>query len=390
MSKPQTPVKLGILDDYLGIASPHFHNLPSHVEKVVFKDTLPAWSHPQTSQSDRQRLLDRLHPFTILATMRERTPFPADLLRQLPNLKLLLCTGTQFNTFDLAGAKDLGITVATATGKRKRPPPPPSSSSTPPTSTSSPSAPHADIKKGGTHPTTQHTWALILGLARNIAVDDRVVKSVASGWQTGLATGLTGKTLGVVGLGRLGAAVARIAVLAWGMRVVCWSENLTQEKADGWARELGLAVGEREGEGEKTFRVVRKEELFRVADVVTVHYVLSERSRGVVGEKELAGMKETAMFVNTSRGPLVDEDALLRVLEKGAIRGAAIDVFDIEPLPQTSPWRSLKWGEDGRSQVLLTPHMGYVEEGVMHAWYAETAENVGRWVRGEEVIDQLI
>ncbi|KAL9062038.1 MAG: hypothetical protein Q9157_009219, partial [Trypethelium eluteriae] len=185
MSKPQAPVKLGILDDYLDIASPHFHNLPNHVEKVVFKDTLPAWSHPQTTQSDRQRLLDRLHPFTILATMRERTPFPADLLRQLPNLKLLLCTGTQFNTSDLSAAKDLGITVATATGKRKPPPPSPSASPS-----------QGDITKGGTHPTTQHTWALILGLARNIAADDRVVKSVPGGWQTGLAVGLTGKTLG--------------------------------------------------------------------------------------------------------------------------------------------------------------------------------------------------
>lgn len=371
MSKPELPVKLAILDDYLDLASPHFQNV-QNVEKVVFKDTLPAWSHPKTTDADRKRILDRLTPFTILSTVRERTPFPSDLLRQLPNLKLLLCTGVQFQTFDLHAAKAHGITVATATGKRKG---------------------KSDIRKGGMHPTTQHAWAMILALARNIAADDRVVKT--GGWQTGVATGLTGKTLGVVGLGRLGAAVAKIGVQAWGMKVVCWSENLTQEKADQLAQELGLPVsepsldGKSEEEG-KTFQVVSKADLFANADVVTIHYVLSERSRHIVGEKDLALMKDSAMLVNTSRGPLVDEGALLRVLERGAIRGAAIDVFDIEPLPQDSAWRSLAWGQDGRSQVLLTPHMGYVEEGVMHAWYAETAENVERWVRGEEVLDRLV
>ena len=370
MSKPQAPVRLAILDDYLDLASPHFQNV-ENAEKVVFNDTLPAWSHAKTTNADRKKILERLAPFTILSTMRERTPFPGDLLRQLPNLKLLLCTGTQFTTFDLNAAKDQGITVATATGKRKS---------------------NADIRKGGMHPTTQHAWAMILALARNIAADDRVVKT--GGWQTGIATGLTGKTLGVVGLGRLGAAVAKIGVQAWGMKVVCWSENLTQERADRMAQELGLPVSEPAMDGtaneEKTFQVVSKEELFAEADVVTIHYVLSERSRHLVGEKELGLMKDSAMLVNTSRGPLVDEDVLLRVLEKGAIRGAAIDVFDIEPLPQDSAWRRLEWGRDGRSRVLLTPHMGYVEEGVMHAWYAETAENVERWIRGQEVLDRLV
>ena len=369
MSSSQSPVKLAILDDYLGIASPHFQNV-ANVEKVVFKDTLPAWSHPKTTDTDRKKILERLSSFTILSSMRERTPFPGDLLRQLPNLKLLLCTGTQFSTFDLSAAKEQGIEVATATGKRKG---------------------RSDIRKGGMHPTTQHAWAMILALARNIAADDRVVKE--GGWQTGLAAGLPGQTLGVVGLGRLGASVAKIAVQAWGMQAICWSENLTQDKADKTAEGVGLPISQPSVDGkteEKTFRVVSKADLFANADVVTIHYVLSERSRHTVGEKELASMKDSAMLVNTSRGPLVDEDALLRVLEKGAIRGAAVDVFDIEPLPRDSPWRTQQWGEHGRSQVLLTPHMGYVEEDVMHAWYAETAENVERWVRGEELLDQLV
>ncbi|KAI9657335.1 MAG: hypothetical protein M1821_003015 [Bathelium mastoideum] len=376
-TKPQTPAKLAILDDYLDLASPHFQHV-ENVDKVVFKDTLPAWSHPKTTDADRKRILERLSPFTILSTMRERTPFPGDLLRQLPNLKLLLCTGTQLSTFDLTTAKELGIHVAAVTGKRKT---------------------ASDIRKGGVHPTTQHAWALILALARNVAADDRIVKT--GGWQTAPATGLMGKTLGVVGLGRLGAAVAKIGVQAWGMRVLAWSENLTQEKADAVAQGLGLPVvdalgggdGAAAGKGEeeaKTFQVVSKAELFARADVVSIHYVLSERSRGVVGESELALMKESALLVNTSRGPLVDEDALLRILEKGGIRGAAIDVFDIEPLPQDSAWRSLKWGQEGRSQVLLTPHMGYVEGSMMNAWYAETAENLTRWVQGEELLDRLI
>jgi lactate dehydrogenase-like 2-hydroxyacid dehydrogenase len=167
--------------------------------------------------------------------------------------------------------------------------------------------------------------------------------------------GLKGKVFGTVGLGRLGMAVARIMVVAFGMRVVAWSENLTQERADEKAREAGLAV---EGpDGEKTFRVVSKEELFRTADVVSVHLVLSDRSRGGIAARDLEMMKPTAIFVNTSRGPLVVEKDLLDVLEKGKIRAAALDVFELEPLPLDSRWRTTKWGQDGRSRVLLTPHM---------------------------------
>ncbi|KAK7745182.1 hypothetical protein SLS62_009895 [Diatrype stigma] len=385
--------RMAILDDYLNIAPPHFaHIKPSELSITTFNDALPAFYHPATSESDRRALIERLQPYTIISSMRERTAFPGALLRALPNLRLLLATGTQFETFDLAAAAELGIRVAAAPGRgrtdggrlgvRGR--------------TARPQQ-KLDIKKGGSHPTTQHAWALILALARNVAADDAALKSAAAAgsgggakWQTRLATGLTGATLGVVGLGRLGAAVARIGSLAWGMRVVCWSENLTQERADQKAEEVGLsAFGGGSAGAAPTFEAVSKEELFATADVVTLHYVLSERSRGIVGAAELARMKDSALLVNTSRGPLIDDGALYEALEGGRIRGAALDVFDVEPLPADSPWRSTAWGTGGRSNLIITPHMGYVEEGIMHTWYEETAENVERWLAEKELLHRL-
>jgi phosphoglycerate dehydrogenase-like enzyme len=199
--------------------------------------------------------------------------------------------------------------------------------------------------------------------------------------------GLRGKVFGTVGLGRLGVAVAKIMHAAFGMRVVAWSENLTQESADEKAREAGFAV---EGaDGEKTFKVVSKEELFSTADVVSVHLVLSDRSRGGIAVKDLGLMKPTAIFVNTSRGPLVVEKDLLDVLEQGKIRAAALDVFDLEPLPLNSRWRTTKWGQDGRSRVLLTPHMGYVEEETLDGWYDMQIDNILRWEKGEQLFQSL-
>ena len=227
---------------------------------------------------------------------------------------------------------------------------------------------------------------MILALARNVAADDASIK--AGGWQTDMAVGLTGKTLGVAGLGRLGAAVARIGVLVFGMRVVCWSSSLDQARADEVATSLGLPAEDEFGE--KTFQVVSKEELFQESDVVSLHYVLSERSKGMVGSQELKAMKKSALLVNTSRGPLIDEEALLNTARSGGIRGVALDTFGKEPLPADSPWRSQAWGTQGRSRVLLTPHMGYVEEGLMNAWYAETAENVERWLEGRKLLHRLV
>jgi phosphoglycerate dehydrogenase-like enzyme len=377
------PQKLAILDDNLSISAPHFSHLDaSQVAITIFTDTLAPFNHPSTSAEERQALIDRLQPFSIISTMRERTPFPADLLRRLPNLKLLLVTGTRHGTFDMAAAHELGIVVATAPGH--------GSNKKGETETETPQVQlQRSLDPGGSHPTTQHTWALILGLLRNVAKEDSWTKR--GGWQQGFAMGTAGRTLGVVGLGRLGAAVARIGAVAFGMRVLCWSANLTQDQADQAAARLGLPteVEGVAGQGQKVFKVVAKEELFRDADVVTLHYALSERSRGLVGERELASMKSGAVIVNTSRGPLIDEEALIDVLRRGAIRGAALDVFEVEPLPKHHPFRSFEWGVDGKSDLLLSPHMGYVEKENLDEFYAETADNVQRWISGQELLHRI-
>jgi lactate dehydrogenase-like 2-hydroxyacid dehydrogenase len=364
---PPTPIKVAILDDYQGIAEPHFEPLKPAFSITVFRDTLLPYNPPSTPQNVKEQLVDRLKPYTIISSMRERTPFPADLLKQLPNLKLLLTTGLRNASIDLQAAKSLGIHVTGALGKGRT----------------------TSVASGGTKrgpdSTTQHSVALILGIARGLASDDAEVKN--GGWETDLATGLSGKTFATLGLGRLGGNVAKIMYQSFGMRILAWSSSLTQETADEQAKALGLPVEE---DGEKVFRAVSKEELFKEADVLSVHYVLSERSRGIVGAEDLALLKPTALFVNTSRGPLVAEDALLDVLEKGKIRGAALDVFDIEPLPKESKWRTVGWGKEGRSKVLLSPHMGYVEERTMGNWYEEQAEIVERWHKGEELLNVLV
>lgn len=380
----QSPINLAVLDDYHGIASKHFDHInPSKVEITVFNDTLPSYLHPRTSDEDRKALVNRLKPFAVLSTLRERTAFPGELLRQLPNLKLIFATGGKFESWDLNTMKELGISVYVAPGKGRT------------DGKGSVQSPRSlPTKQGGGHPTTQHVWALILGLARNIAADDAVVKGKGgpAGWQTELAVGLQGKTLGLVGLGRIGAHVARVGVLAFGMRIICWSANLTQDKADALAQEYGLPIrgAGMLAEDEKTFQVVSKEELFQTADVVSLHYVLSDRSRGIVAARELASMKPSAFLVNTSRAPLIDEAALLDTLQDGRIRGAALDVFDIEPLPADSPWRNVDWDRKGNSRVLLTPHMGYVEEGTLTVWYEETVENLERLIEGRELLHRLI
>lgn len=349
-------IDLGILDDYQSLSFPHFATVaPERVQITTFTNTLDPHS-----PIDLDTLVARLHPFTVISSMRERTPFPGFLLRRLPNLRLLLTTGKRNAAIDLATCAQLGIVVAGTDPRHEI------------------QQQHATAAKRRTVPdsTTTHCWALILALARHVARDDAAVKR--GGWQGAtLASGVGGKVLGLCGLGRLGAAVGRIAVLAWGMRVVCWSSSLTQDKADEQARAMGLEAGE--------FEAVDKERLFSEADVLSVHYVLSERSRGIVGSEEIGMMKKSALLVNTSRGPLVDETALLEACERGAIAGVALDVFDHEPLPADSPWRSRAWGEDGRADVLLSPHMGYGETDSINGWYAECATNLRRWLQGEEL-----
>jgi lactate dehydrogenase-like 2-hydroxyacid dehydrogenase len=366
-----TVPKLAIIDDILAISPPHFAHIPSSkVEITVFRDTLPPYDHPSATQSDKDALEARLKPFTIISTMRERTAIPPDLLRKLPNLKLLLVTGMRHNWLDQSVAKELGITVAAAIGRGR-------------SDSTAKKAP--DLSNGAAHATTQHTWALILGLARGVAREDYSMKN--GGWQEDVAIGTLGRILGVVGMGRLGAEVARIGALGFGMRVICWSANLTQEKADEIAQKLGLPV---EISGEKTFKVVSKEDLFRDSDIVTLHYTLSERSRNLVDSAELGLMKKSALLVNTSRGPIVRETALLEALEKGQIKGAALDTFDIEPLPKSHPFRSHKWGTEGCGELLVSPHMGYVERETLDAFYAETAENLERCLDGRELLHRMV
>ena len=364
---PPSPIKVAILDDYQGIAGPHFAHLEPQFDITVFRDTLLPYNHPSTPDDVKNELVERLKPFTVISTMRERTPFPEALLEKLPNLKLLLTTGLKNAAIDLKAAKRLGVPVTGSIGRWEGNKPPPAKN------------------PRGLDSTTEHIIALILGIARRLAADDLEVKT--GGWETGLATGLGGKVFGAVGFGRLGVDTARILYQIFGMRIVAWSTSLTQEVADEKAKAAGLPVEDEDGE--KIFKVVSKEELFKQADIASVHYVLSERSRGIVSRTDLALLKKSAFLINTSRGPVVDEEGLLDILENGAIRGAALDVFEIEPLPKDSRWRSQKWGTEGRSQVLLSPHMGYVEEGIMGRFYTEQVENTRRWHRGEKLMNVL-
>ena len=350
-------ISLAILDDYPGIAPKHFQHLKD-IKVDSFPETLQA-----TKKDDLEAQIERLQPYQVISTMRERTAFPAELQKQLPNLKLLMTTGPRNASIDLKAASEQGIIVTgTVGGKPKHPenyssddvPPPPEGNSV-----------------------NQHSWALLLGLCGNIAKDDNALKSDAKAWQSGLAIPLGGKTLGLVGLGKLGSLMAQTGVQAFGMKAIAWSENLTQEKADAAAENSGLAKG--------TIKAVSKEELFKQSDVVSLHVVLSDRSRGIVGEKELGMMKKSALLVNTSRGGLIDEKPFLKALQEGSIRGAALDVYWEEPLPADSPWRS----KDFKSEVVLSPHMGYVNAGTMNRWYEEQAENLERWLKGEELLHKM-
>ncbi|CAG8955732.1 hypothetical protein HYFRA_00010998, partial [Hymenoscyphus fraxineus] len=369
-----SPIKVAILDDYPNIAPPIFSHLSPKFTFTSFPETLPPYNHPSTTPAQKQALIERLKPFPVISCMRERTPFPAELLRELPNLKLLMTTGRRNLGIDGEEARKLGVDVTgTSSGRRAH------GSMVERVLARDGGEKEGGIgRKSGPDSTTQHTISLILGLAKNLADDNTSIRT--GGWQTGLSTGLAGKTLGLVGLGKLGVAVGRIMHLAFGMRVLAWSQNLTQERADEAAYSAGLSVVDEEIGG-KTFTVVGKEVLFRECDVVSIHVVLSERSRGLITLSDLNLMKTSALFVNTSRGPIVDEDALLSVLEKGRIRGAALDVFDVSPLPRDSRWRTTEWGKDGRARVLLTPHTGYVEEEGMKGWYGEQAVVLGDWGR---------
>ena len=348
------PFKMAILDDYQGLSKNYLKGIPESDLRVTrFTDTL----HPDDSID---ALVNRLKPFSIISTMRERTPLPKDVISQLPKLRMLHTTGIRNHVLDLDACKTAEVVVAGTT------PAPASSGRTP----------------IGYAATTQHTWALLLGLTNSIAQGNTAITDGLWQHNLPLTVNLTGSTFGCLGLGRLGTAAAKIAATAFGMKVLAWSTSLTQAAADERALSVGLPPG--------TFQVATSKDMFfKTADVVSIHYVLSPRSVGIVGAQELASMKPTSMLINTSRGPLVDEDALFEALNRRSIRGAALDVFWREPLPD-GRWRNTKWGHsNGRSEMLMTPHMGFVSEETMHSWWQQIDENIRRWLSNRELLNRM-
>lgn len=344
------PILVAVLDDYPLISPSHFQRLPQDV-----LSQLKIHIHTTTLAPGSPELIKRLEPYHIIITMRERTPFPSSLIDALPNLKYLMTTGLRNLALDIPEFTARGVVVS--------------------------GTPTPKLPEGGVSATAQHTWALILALANNVPREDHQTRREGQ-WLTAtpLNATLAGKTLGLLGLGKLGSEVAKIGH-AFGMKVVAWSENLTQERADEMASKYGFAPG--------TFKAVSKDELFKSADVLSVHLVLGDRTRGVVGEVELGQLNPSAIIVNTSRGPIIQQDALLDTLQQGRIRGAALDVFDIEPLPLDSPWRTTEWGKEGRSELVVTPHSGYAFEETLDTMWRCTVDNLVRHVRGGEVIDRL-
>jgi phosphoglycerate dehydrogenase-like enzyme len=312
------PVQVAVLDDYQGVAlqSADWSPLNGKTNITVFRDHL----------SDSTALIERLKPFNVLSVMRERTPLTRAIIEQLPNLKLIASTGSRNASIDLAAATEHGITVC-----------------------------HTGYSS---HGAIEMTWTLILAMLRSVPAE---FASVQKGqWQIAVGGDLAGKTIGVVGLGGIGARIAKIAH-AFGMNIVAWSQNLTRESAEKHGAHL-----------------VSKEELFRTADIVTIHLVLSARTKGIIGATELGWMKPTAYFVNTSRGPLVDEVALLSALKSRSIAGAALDVYDIEPLPPSHPFRSV-------DRLLVTPHIGFVTLETYRIFYGDTVENIAAWLGGTPI-----
>lgn len=306
-------MKVAILDDYQNVAlhMADWSQVAARADITVFNDHL----------ADHDAVVERLTPFDVVCVMRERTPLPRNIIERLPQLKMIASTGPFNAAIDVAAASDRGIHVSTTGGYIES--------------------------------TVELTWALILAAARRIVDEAGSVR--AGGWQTSVGRQLGGSVLGVLGLGRIGTRVARVGA-AFGMEVIAWSANLTAEAAE----KAGATY-------------VSKTELLRRADVLTIHLVLSERSRGLVGGDELELMKPTALLVNTSRGPIVDETALIDALRSRRLGAAGLDVFDTEPLPAGHPLRAL-------DNVVATPHIGYVADRVYRTFYGEAAAKIARWL----------
>lgn len=314
-------MRIAILDDYQGVAldSADWSGLDADI--AVFREHL----------GDDDALVAAVADADVIVAMRERTPFPRAVLSRLPELRLLVTTGMRNAAIDVAAANELGIAVC---GTRS-----------------------------GAAPTAELAWALILGLVRGVASDDAVVR--AGGWQTSVPGDLEGSTLGIVGVGRLGRRVAAIG-RAFGMDVIAWSPNLTAERA----ADAGAAA-------------VSKAELFERADVVTVHLVLGETTRGLIGADDLRRMRRTAVLVNTSRGPIIDEDALLQAVAEHWIAGVGLDVYETEPLPADHWMRHPD--AVGGTRVLRSPHMGYVTRANYRTFYGDAVDDIAAFAAGAPV-----
>jgi len=319
MNSIEQPPAIAVLDDYQGVALTlaDWSAVTARARVVVFNDHL----------TDIDAIVERLRPFDVVCVMRERTPLGRSIIERLPKLKLIASTAKRNASIDAAAAAERGIAVMHT-----------SYSST---------------------PTIELTWALILAGARHIVSENASLR--AGGWQRSIGEDMAERTLGILGLGSIGSEVAKVG-LAFGMNVIAWSQNLTPQAA--------AAVGA---------RLVSKEELLREADVISIHLVLSKRTTGLIGAAEFALMKPSARLVNTSRGPIVVEAALVDALTRRQIAGAAIDVFDTEPLPANHPYRRIE-------SVLATPHIGYVSRGLYERFYRDTAANITAWLNGRVAV----
>jgi D-3-phosphoglycerate dehydrogenase len=312
-------VRAAILDDYQNVAMTlaDWSAIARDVEITVFNKPF----------AGPDEAIQALQGFAIVVGMRERTPFPRRVIEALPDLKLLITTGAKNNSFDLKAAAERGVTVC-GTGSVGS-------------------------------PTTGIAFGLMLELTRRVGFENARLKGGAP-WQVTLGRDLEGLTLGIIGLGKLGRRSAAVAK-AFGMKVIAWSQNLTPEKAaEGGADYAG------------------KEDLLRAADIVTIHLVLSDRTRGLIGAGELGLMKKDAYLVNTSRGSIVDEKALIAALQSRSIAGAGLDVFDVEPLPPDHPFRKM-------DNVVITPHLGYVSEQNYRRYFPDIVEDIRGWLDGKPV-----
>ncbi|MGB6350536.1 MAG: D-2-hydroxyacid dehydrogenase family protein [Pseudolabrys sp.] len=312
-------VRAAILDDYQNVAMAF-----ADWAKVAKDVEIQVFNKPFSNQDEA---IKTLQGFSIIVGMRERTPFPRTVIEALPDLKLLITTGARNNSFDVKACAERGITVCGtgATGS----------------------------------PTTGIAFGLMLELTRRIGFESARLRAGAP-WQVTVGRDLEGLTLGILGLGKLGQRSATVGK-AFGMKIIAWSQNLTEEKAKAAGADY-----------------VAKDDLFRNADIVTIHVVLSDRSRGLIGAKELGLMKKTSYLINTSRGPIVDEKALIEALESKTIAGAGLDVFDVEPLPLDHPFRKM-------DNVVITPHLGYVSEQNYRKYFPDVVEDIRAWLDGKPV-----